>query len=134
LQGHFYLSNKSFNNPDVNNGAFLTMSTIMQNVMSLEAEAECGALFKNTKDGIALPNTLAKMGHPQPPTPVQVDNSTTNGFANKEIHQHKSKSMDKLFYCVQDQVEQKQFYVYWQPDQINLTDYVTKHHSPTHHR
>jgi hypothetical protein len=77
----------------------------MQNVMSLAAEAECCALFNNTKDGVAFRNTLAEMGHPQPPTPVQVDNFTTHGFANKQIWQRKSKSMD--FYWVKDRVEQK---------------------------
>jgi hypothetical protein len=89
----------------------------MRNVMSLAAEAECGALFNNTKDGVALRNTLAKMGHPQPPTPVQVDNFTTHGFATKQIWQGKSKSMDMQFYWVQDRVEQQQFYVYWRLDE-----------------
>jgi hypothetical protein len=32
----------------------------MRNVMSSAAEAECGALFNNTKDGVALRNTLAE--------------------------------------------------------------------------
>jgi hypothetical protein len=106
----------------------------MRNVMSSAVEAECGALFNNTKDGVALRNTLAEMGHPQPPTPVQVDNSTTHGFANKQIRQRKSKSMDMRFYWVQDRIEQQQFHVYWQPGRTNLADYFTKHHSPAHHR
>jgi hypothetical protein len=102
--------------------------------MPSAAEAECGALFNNTKDGVALRNTLAEMGHPQPPTPVQVDNSTTHGFANKQIHQRKSKSMDMRFYWVQDRVEQQQCHIYWRPGRTNLADYFTKHHSPVHHR
>jgi hypothetical protein len=70
------------------------------------------------------------MKHPQPPTPVQVDNSTTHGFANKQIKQQKSKSMDMQFYWVQDRVSQKQFKAYWPPGPTNLADYFTKHHSP----
>jgi hypothetical protein len=132
--GRFYLGDKSSNKPDVNNGAILTPSIIMRNVMSSAAEAECGALFNNTKDGVALHNTLAGMGHPQPTTPVQVDNSTTHGFANKQIRKRKSKSMDMRFYWIQDRVEQQQFHVYWRPGQTNLADYFTKHHSPAHHR
>ena len=63
----------------------------MWNVMPSVAEAGYGALINNTKDGVALHNdTLAEMGYPQPPTPVQVDNSTTNGFVNKQLHQCKS--------------------------------------------
>ena len=65
--------------------------------MASAAEAECGALFNNTKEGFALHNTLIEIGHPQPPTPVQVNNSTAYGFANKQIKQKRSKSMDMRF-------------------------------------
>jgi hypothetical protein len=132
--GHFYLSNRPSNQPERGNGAILTTSTIMHNVMASLAKAECGALFNNTQNGVALCNTLTEMGHPQPATPVQVDNSTTNGFANKQICQRKSKSMDMHFYWIQDRVDQKQFHVYWRPRPTNLEDYFTKHHSPSHHR
>ena len=47
------------------------------------------------------------MGHPQPPTLVEVDNSTAVGFANKQINQQKSKSMDMRYYWIQDRVAQK---------------------------
>ena len=92
--GHFYMGDKASNQPERGNGPLLNKSTIMRNVMSSAAEAECGALYDNTKEGVPLRNTLAEMGHPQPPTPLQVDNSTTHGFANKQIKQQKSKSMD----------------------------------------
>ncbi len=132
--GHFYMGDKPSNQPERGNGPILNKSTIMRNVMSSAAEAECGALYDNTKEGVPLRTTLTEMGHPQPPTPVQVDNSTTNGFANKQIKQQKSKSMDMRFYWIQDRVAQKQFQVYWRPGPTNLADYFTKHHSPSHHR
>jgi len=132
--GHFYLGDKASNQQEVGNGALLNTSTIMRNVLSSAAEAECGALFNNMKEAVALRNTLEEMGHPQPPTPVQVDNSTTNGFANKQIKQQRSKSMDMRFYWIQDRVKLKQFEVYWRPGSTNLADYFTKHHSPSHHR
>jgi hypothetical protein len=65
------------------------------------------------------------MGYPQPPTPVQVDNSTANGFANKQIKQQKSKAMQMQFYWIQDRVQQKQFHQYWRPGPTNLADYFT---------
>mgnify|MGYP000158265237 CR=1 FL=1 len=105
----------------------------MHNVMSSATEAECGALFNNIKDGFSLHNTLVEMGHLQPPTPVQVNNSTTNGYTNNKLRQRKSKSMDMRFYWIQDRVKQKQFHVYWRPGHTNLADYFTKHHSPAHH-
>jgi hypothetical protein len=132
--GLFYIGDKPSNQPERGNGPILNKSTIMRNVMSLAAEAECSALYDNTKGGVSLRNTLDEIKHPQPPTPVQVDNSTTHGFANRQIKQQKSKSMDMRFYWIQDCVTQKQFKVYWRPGPTNLADYFTKHHSPAHHR
>jgi hypothetical protein len=66
--GHFYMGDKPSNQPERGNGPILNKSTIMRNVMSSAAEAECGALFDNTKEGVPLRNTLVKMGHPQPPS------------------------------------------------------------------
>ena len=100
--------------------------------MSSAAEAECGAVFENTTDAVPLRTTLDEMGHKQPPTPIQVDNSTAYGFANKLIKQQKSKSMDMRFYWIQDRVAQKQFQIYWRPGPTNLADYFTKHHAPSH--
>jgi hypothetical protein len=72
----FLHGRKPFNTPEQGNGTILNKSTIMHNILSLAAEAECGALFDNTKDGVPLCNTLNKMGHSQAATPIQVDNST----------------------------------------------------------
>jgi hypothetical protein len=132
--GHFYMGNQTTNAADIHNGAILNTSIIMRNVMASAAEAECGALFNNTREGVSLRNTLHEMGHSQPATPVQVDNTTTAGFANHQIKQRKSKSMDMRFYWIQDRVSQKQFLVYWRPGSTNKADYYTKHHSPAHHR
>jgi hypothetical protein len=105
----------------------------MRNELSSAAEAKCRALFDNTKDAVPLCNTLKEMGHPQLAAPVQVDNSTTHGFANKQTKQQKSKLMDMQFYWIQDHIAQKQFQVYWCPGPTNLANYFTKHHSPSHH-
>ena len=131
--GHFYLGDQPSNQPERGNGAILNKSKIMRNVMSSAAEAECGAVFENTTDAVPLQTTLEEMGHPQPPTPIQVDNSTAYGFANKQIKQQKSKSMDMRFYWIQDRVAQKQFQIYWRPGPTNLADDFTKHHTPSHH-
>jgi hypothetical protein len=132
--GHFYLGDKPSHLPVRHNGALLTTSVIMRNVMSSAAEAECGALFNNTKEAVPLRTSLTEMGYPQPPTPVDVDNSTTVGFANKNMKQKKSRSMDMRFYWIQDRVKQRQFNIQWRPGATNLADYFTKHHAPSHHR
>jgi hypothetical protein len=133
--GRFYLGDKPSHHPACNKGALLVTLTIMRKVMSSAAKAKCGALFNNnTKDAIPLRITLEEMGHPQPPTPVNIDNSTTVGFANQTMKQRKSKSMDMRFYWIQDRVKQKQFDIHWRPGTTNLADYFTKHHATSHHR
>eukprot|EP00957_Ditylum_brightwellii_P165600 12606411-Ditylum_brightwellii.AAC.1 len=102
--------------------------------MASAVEAELGALFENAKEAIAIRNALEEMGHPQPPTPIQVDNAVAHSIVKNNIRQCKSKAIDMRFYCVQDQIKQKQFIVYWEPGSNNKADYITKHHPSDHHR
>ena len=53
--------------------------------MAYAAEAELGALFLNCQEAVLICITLEEMGHSQPPTPVQVDNSTALGIATGTI-------------------------------------------------
>ena len=132
---HFYLGNTASIRPRIiNNGAILNTSTIMRNFMASASEAKCGALFNNTKEAVSIRTTLHKMGHPQTPTPAEVDNSTAIGFANKKIKKQKSKYMDMRYYWIQDRVAQKYFRVYWRPGHTNLGNYFTKHLPPSYHR
>jgi hypothetical protein len=78
--------------------------------------------------------TLEEIGHPQPPTPIQTDNSTVLGFANNTIKQKRFKAIDMRLYWIKDRVHQKQFLIYWRPGPKNLGDYHTKHHSPSNHQ
>ena len=79
------------------NGFIFIMCKILRNIMASAAEAEYGALFLNGKASIPIITTLIEMHHPQPPTPIQVDNSTAVGIANKSIKQKRSKAMDMRF-------------------------------------
>ena len=65
------------------NGPVLTIAQIIKNVMSSTAEAELSGLFICSKAMIPLRKTLIEMGWPQPPSPVQCDNSTATGVTNK---------------------------------------------------
>jgi hypothetical protein len=105
--GHYYLGNKPSSTPEPEQGPILNRSNVIRNVMGSAAEAEVGALYDNLREAVPLRNTLQEMGHQQPQTPVQVDNSTTNGFVNNQIKQQKSKAMQMRFYCIQDRVKQK---------------------------
>ena len=74
------------------------------------------------------------MGNPQQGTEIITYNSTEDGIMRETIKQKLTKGMDIQFYWVRDRVEQKHFEVKWKPGHMNLGDYFTKHHSPTHHR
>ena len=108
--GNFYLGNNSSVSPTMhNNGAILNTSTIVRNVMASASEAEFGAFFNNTKEAVALINTLHEIGHPHTPTPIEVNNSTAVIFVNKQVKKQNSKSMDMRYYWIQDRVTQNIF-------------------------
>ena len=130
--GHFFLSNDVQHPP--NNGAILTIVQIIDAVMSSAAEAERGALFINAKEAVYLRRILQEMGHQQPRTPIQTDNSTAEGVINARIRPKRTKSMDMRFEWLLDREQQGQFKIYWRPGKTNLADYFTKHHPPAHHR
>ena len=130
--GHFFLSS-DMQNPQ-NNGAILTIAQIIDAVMSSAAEAELGALFINAKEAVYIRRILSEMGHPQPRTPIQTDNSTAEGVINSRIRPKRTKAMDMRFEWLLDRQQQGQFKIYWRPGKTNLADYFTKHHPPSHHR
>ena len=117
-----------------NNGVILNLSTIIKAVMSSAAEAELGALFLNAKTAVPIRQTLEEMGHKQPPTPIQTDNSTASGVVNNKIQPKATKAMDMRFHWLRDREAQQQFRFYWRPGTANYADYWTKHHPAAHHR
>ena len=74
------------------------------------------------------------MGHPQPPTPIQTDNSTANGVVNNIIQPKQMKAMDMRFHWLRDRMNQAQFRFHWRPGPTNLADYWTKFHTAAHHK
>ena len=131
--GHHYLGNLP-GKPIIINGPIVNISKVIKGVMSSAAEAELGALFMNAKEGTVIRATLIEMGHPQPATPMETDNSTACGIMNRTVKQVRSKAIDMRFYWTRDRVDQGQFRIYWARGTGNLGDYFTKHHSPAHHR
>jgi hypothetical protein len=130
--GHFFLSeNDVF---PTNNGAILTLAQIIKHVMSSAAEAELGALYINAREAIPQRHLLIEMGHPQPPTPIQIDNSTALGVVTNTIQPKRTKAMDMRFHWLRCRTNQQQFRTHWRAGSTNLADYVTKHHPAIHHR
>ena len=72
------------------------------------------------------------MGHPQPPTPIQVENTTALGVAKNTIQPKRTKAMDMRFHWLRCRDNQKQFRTYLRAGSTNRGDYVTKHHPEIH--
>ena len=138
--GHFFLTsapiNKSTPNdpPPPSNGPVHTVCKTLRNVMASATECELGSLFYNCQEAVPLRHALIEMGHPQPPTPVKIDNTTAVGIVSSSIRQKRSKAMDMRFHWVQDRQQQGQFLIYWSPGKNNLADYFSKHHPAAHHQ
>ena len=74
------------------------------------------------------------MGHPQPKTPIQTNNSTAEGVINSKIQPKRTKLMDMRFKWLKEREAKEQFCFYWRSGKTNLADYFTKHHPAAHHR
>ena len=109
-------------------------ASILRNVMSAASEAEIAAAYVNARLGIPIRITLMELGHPQPPTPLEIDNTTAFGILTKSLLPKRSKAMDMRFYWLRDRANQGQFQLYWDKGDSNLADYFTKHHSAAYHK
>ena len=123
--------------PDYNhtfNAPFHVVAKIPKMITCSAMETEFAATFYNAKEALPFRVTLTEMGHPQPPTPMGVDNETAIGFLKSTMIQKISKAIDMRFYWVRHRVNQNQFMIYWRPGSNNVGDYVSKHHYPAHHK
>ena len=78
--------------------------------MSSAAEAELGDMYINARKADEERIILEEMGHKQPATPVQVDDSTAEGIINKRVQPKRTKAMDMHFNWLRDHsINQKQF-------------------------
>ena len=133
--GHYFLSDHCADPSKAKqNGAVHVHCSIPKNVMQSAAETEIASTFENAKEALPLRQVLKFLNHPQPPTPIQVDNTTAIGFVNNTLKQKRSKAIDIRFYWLQDRSKQGQFNIYWGPGNYNCGDYYTKKFSAADHQ
>jgi hypothetical protein len=77
---------------------------------------------------------LAELRHPQPPTPIHINNTTTVGIIYYTIKRQWSRSMEMRYFWLLDGETQKYFKFYYQPGLENLGDYPSKHHTADIHQ
>ena len=88
----------------------------------------------NARAALPLRQALIKMGHKQPPTPMQPDNDTATRISDETIKQKHAKTINMQFHWIQDRVCQKLFDIHWESGGDNLADYFNKHHTASHHK
>ena len=69
-------------NKQLINSPVAVKAKLIKNLMSSASAAEIGELYIKAKHAVPMRTALAKLGHPRPPTPIQIDNSTANGIIN----------------------------------------------------
>ena len=117
-----------------NNGVVLNITQIIKTVMTSAAEAEIGAMFINSREAVPQQMTLVKMGHPQPRSPMQTDNSAAHAVVNNNVQPRVTKAMDMRFHWLRCKDAQGQLFYYWRPGNANLGKYWKKHHQGAHHK
>ena len=130
--GHFFMSNNNDDPP--NNGAVLNIAQIIRAVMTSACEAEIGAMYINGREAVPTRKTLEELGHPQPRTPMQTDNTAAQAVVTNNVQPKRTKAMDMRFHWLRDRAAQKQFRIYWRRGPSNRGDYWTKHFAGPHHR
>jgi hypothetical protein len=88
--------------PIIINGAIHITCTILKLVAASAAEAELGALFLHAQEAKVLRLVLKELGHPQPPIPIHIDNTTTVGIVNNTIKRQQSCAMEMRYFWLLD--------------------------------
>ena len=99
---------------------------IMRAVMSSACEAEIGTMYMNAREAVPARKTLKEMGHPQPRTPIHMDNSAAHSVVTNNIQPRWAKALDMRFYWLRCRDAQGQFRYFWMPGAQNLANYFTK--------
>jgi hypothetical protein len=101
--GYFFLGSLPVDsNPIKLNGAIHITCTILKLAAASVAKADLGALFLNAQEANVLCLTLDKLGHPQPPTPIHIGNTTAVGIVNSTIKQQCSRTMEMRYFWLLD--------------------------------
>merc|ERR1711966_444523 len=98
--GHFYMADDNEEQPAA--GPVHNVAQIIRNVMTSAADAEIGALYINSRQAIPARQLLEEMGHRQPPTPIQTDNTTALGFVTKNLQPKATKSTEMNYWFMRD--------------------------------
>ena len=86
------------------------------------SETETGALYIVAQEMVPLRNMLIEMGWKQPRSPIQIDNSTATGYANKTIVIKRLKAIEMRLDWLRCREAQGQFRFFWDKGTHKLAD------------
>jgi hypothetical protein len=130
---HFYLTNHE--DKEFNNGAILTLSSIIKHIMSSAFKAKLAALYYGCKLAVPICTTLKEMGHPQLKyTMITTNNITAQGLTMGTMTPKASKLMDQHFHWLKCHNAKHQFIYLWHCAIDNCANYARKHHPVKHHQ
>ncbi len=108
--GYFFLGSLPHDGDPIRlNGTIHITCTILKLIAALAAETELGALFLNAQEAKIMRLFLIELGHPQPPTPIHIDNTPTVGIVNNTVKQQPSRAMEMQYFWLLDGESQRQF-------------------------
>jgi len=84
----------------------------LKNVVGFAAESECGECYHNTTTAIPMRVALEELDHPQPKTPLKINNARAAGFANKSMRQKISKAWDMRYNWLRNRSVQDHFHIF----------------------
>jgi hypothetical protein len=98
--GHFFLSSNTTVPP--NNEAILNIAHIIKNVMSSATKAELAGLYIMACKAVYIRIILEELGHVQPPTPLQTDNTMADRVINGKVQPKQTKDMNMRFHWLRN--------------------------------
>ena len=129
--GYFFLGSLPRDDHPIHlNGVIDIMCEVLKSVAASAAEAELGELFLTAQKLKIMQLTLTELGHPQPPTPIHVDNTTTTAvdICNNTIKRKRSQAMGMRYFWLLDQEAQWMFKFIHQLGQENMADHTAAGH------
>ena len=90
-------------------------------------------MYINVREAVPAQKILNEMGHRQPRTPMQTDNSAAHSVLTYNVHPKRTKSMEISFYWLRLRDAQDQFRYYWRLGSQNWADCWTKNFPAFHH-
>ena len=102
--------------------------------MASVSKVEFSAFFLNAREASKLQNTLSEIDHPQPLTPIVIDNKCAVEISNDTVKKKRSKAIAMQFFWIVYCVKQNMSLIMWRPGSENIADYFSKYHSLVHHQ